>query len=153
MKKFAFTLQSVHKVREFRQEKELMTLSEKQAEMESAQARVSLIEQQRFDAMKRYADRLNSREYISPLEMELNFNHFASLNRLQQEAEAVLRKKKDEFAQQGAVVAAASREVKVTDKLRELQKDKHRRETDREEQNGIDELVSANFARKISRTK
>ena len=153
MKKFAFTLQSVHKVREFRQEKELLNLSEKQAEMEAAQARVALIEQQRFDAMKRYADRLNSREYISPLEMELNFNHFASLNRLQQEAEAVLELKRKDFARQGEVVAEAAREVKVTDKLRDLQKEKHRRDADREEQNGIDDIVAANFARKISRSR
>lgn len=153
MKKFAFTLQSVHKVREFRKEKELNILSELQAQVESATMRVAEIERQRLEAMSRYAERLNARESISPLEMELNSNHFASLNRLQQEAEAVLVMKRQECSRQAGVVAAAAREVKVTDRLREIQKEKHRLEADRAEQNGIDELVSANFARRSVQMK
>lgn len=149
MKKFAFTLQSVHKVREFRKEKEMNVLSELQAAVEAARTRVAEIERQRLDAMRKYAARLNARENISPLEMELNSNHFASLNRLQQEAEAALATKRQECSRQSGVVAAASREVKVTDKLREIQKEKHRIDVDRAEQNGIDELVSDNFARKL----
>ena len=148
MKKFAFTLQSVHNVREFRKEKELNVLSELQAQVESASMRVAEIERQRLEAMRKYAERLNARESIGPLEMELNSNHFASLNRLQQEAEAVLATKRLECSRQTGIVAAAAREVKVTDRLREIQKEKHRLESDRAEQNGIDELVSANFARR-----
>lgn len=149
MKKFAFTLQSVHKVREFRKEKEMNVLSELRAGVEAARARVADIERQRLDAMRKYAARLNSREYVSPLEMELNSNHFASLNRLQQEAEAELAARQQECDRQSAVVADAAREVKVTDKLRDMQKEKHRLEADRAEQSGLDELVSANFARKL----
>lgn len=149
MKKFAFTLQSVHKVREFRKEKEMNVLSELRAGVEAARARVADIERQRLDAMRKYAARLNSREYVSPLEMELNSNHFASLNRLQHEAEAELAARQLECDRQSAVVADAAREVKVTDKLREMQKEKHRLEADRAEQSGLDELVSANFARKL----
>lgn len=153
MKKFKFTLQTVHKVREMRQEKEKLVLGELQAELNKAAERVAHIEKMRIDAIEKYARRLNSGEQVCVMEMELNSNHFASVNCLQQEAETILKQKQQAYLRQGATVAAAMREVKITDRLRETQKSRHQTEFARQEQNNLDEMVSASYARKMSQTK
>jgi flagellar export protein FliJ len=149
MKKFKFSLETVHNVREMRQEKEKLRLSELQAEAAKAADQIRQIENLRFESLENYARRLNSGEQVSAIEMELNSNHFASLNRLQIEAETKLEQKKQQCRRQGETVAAAMREVKITDRLRETQKARHQLEFSRQEQNNLDELISANFARKL----
>ena len=81
--------------------------------------------------------------------MVLHSNHFEALNRRQQEAEKVLAQKQQECEAQSKTLASAMREVKITDRLRETQKSRYDLEFAREEQNDIDELISASFARQI----
>jgi flagellar export protein FliJ len=150
MKKFKFTLQTVHNVREMLQEKEGLVLSQLQAEADQAAARVEHLEQMRLQAIDDYALRLHTGEQISSMEMELNSNHFASLNRLQQEAEKILAEKNYACRLQSEKVAAAMREVKVTDQLRENQKARHETEYSRQEQYSVDEMVSTRFARELN---
>lgn len=149
MKKFKFSLQTVHNVREMRQEKEKLVFSELQADAAKTADQIAQIEKLRVEAIEVYARRLNAGEQISATEMELHSNHFTSLNRLQIEAEKVLEQKNQACVNQGETVAAAMREVKITDRLRETQKARHQVEFARHEQNNIDELVSATFARKL----
>jgi flagellar export protein FliJ len=151
MKKFKFTLQTVHSVRETRQEKESLTLAELRAEAGQAAARVASIEKIRLQTIEDYTLRLHSGEQLNAMEMELNSNHFASLNNLQKEAEKVLQEKKQACLRQVEIVTAAMREVKVTDQLRETQKERHQLEFARLEQNNVDELVSTNFARRAQK--
>jgi flagellar export protein FliJ len=151
MKKFAFTLQTVHKVREMRQDQEKLIFGELQAEVNQAAAHLENIEKPRTAAMESYSKRLRSGEQFDPLEMQLHSSHFESLIRLRQDAEKELEGKKQACLRQGENVAQAIREVKVTNRLRETQKARHALESAREEQNNIDELVSANFARQITR--
>jgi len=153
MKKFKFTLQTVHNVRQMLQDKESLVLSQLQAEADQAAARVTHIEQMRLLAIDDYVLRLNNGEQMSPVEMELNSNHFASLNRLQQEAERTLAQKNQACRRQGEKVAAAMREVKVTDRLRENQLARHESEFIRKEQSSVDEMVSSRFARQLSQPK
>ena len=86
---------------------------------------------------------------MNAYEMELNTNHIAALDRSIREAKAVIEQKKQARAEQTQIVAAASREVKVTERLRETQKARHALELDRREQTAMDELVSANYSRKM----
>ena len=79
----------------------------------------------------------------------MSSNHFASLDRLQREAEKVLNDKKLACNTQSQKLAAAVREVKITNRLRETQVAKHKLEIDRQEQINLDEIVSANFARRL----
>lgn len=153
MKKFKFTLQTVHNLREMREEKEKLVLGELQAEVNKANDHVAQLRRMRLDAIENYARRLKGGEQISPMEMELNSNHFASLNYLLQEGERKLEIKKQACQRQGKTVAAAMREVKITDRLRETQKERHHKEMERQEQNNLDEIVSANFARQMLQTK
>lgn len=149
MKKFKFTLQTVHNVREMRQEKEELLFSQAQAEAKAAEERIAQIEKMRFDALESYTHRLRAGEVINAVELELNSNHFASLDRLQREAENILSEKRQACDLQSRKLAAAVREVKITNRLRETQAARHKLELDRHEQNNLDEIVSANFARRL----
>lgn len=149
MKKFKFTLQTVHNVREMRQEKEELVFSQMQAEAENAAERIRQIEKMRFDALEVYKHRLKAGEIINAMDLEINSNHFVSLDRLQREAEKLFSEKKQACAQQSQKLAAAVREVKITNRLRETQAAKHKLALDRQEQTNLDEIVSANFARRL----
>lgn len=153
MKKFKFTLQTVHNVREMKQEKEQAILSDLQTQAAHAADRVNELEQLRFKAIETYGQRLETGETINAYELELNSNHIADLDRLQQQAQKNLEQKKQACIAQSKSVASAAREVKVTNRLRENQQTRHRLEAVRQEQTALDELVSANYARRMSRTK
>ena len=153
MKKFKFTLQTVHNVRELKQEKEQAILSDLQAEAARAADRVHEIEQLRSKAIETYAKRLEAGATINAYELELNSNHISALDRLQREAQQNLEQKKQACVLQSKSVAAAVREVKVTKRLRENQQLRHQLEVARHEQNALDELVSANFACRMSQAK
>lgn len=147
MKKFRFTLQTVHNVREMRQEKEEIVLSEMRAEINRAISDLENIQRLRLDAIENYTLKLKKGEPMNPFEMELHTNHLRSLDRLIQEVEAKIEEKKQVCARQSEIVADAGRQVKITERLRENQRSRHRLENERLEQNALDELVSANFAR------
>lgn len=153
MKKFKFTLQTVHKVRELNSERENLALSELQSDAEKAASRVEHIESMRNEAVEKYLDRIGSGGQLNPLEMELNANHFASLNALQKDAQKTVEEKRQACLRQMEVVKAARIEMKVTDKLRSDQRQRHQAEADRREQNSVDELVSTKFARHIQQSK
>ncbi|MFM9904721.1 MAG: hypothetical protein ACKVQJ_09145 [Pyrinomonadaceae bacterium] len=149
MKKFKFTLQTVHNFRELRKERESVLLGELQAEADQAMERVRHYEALRNEAIDDYTSRLRSGEQMNAIEMELNSNHFDSLKRLRQEAEKIAEEKDQACQRQIEAVAAAMSEVKVTGRLRETQKSAHDSESARQEQNSVDEIVSTNFARQL----
>jgi|GEM_PF-2474601 len=152
MKKFKFTLQTIHSVREMRQEKEELVLSQMQAEAIKTAESVRQIEETRQTAIENYNTTLKRGEAMNIGEMELETAHIASLDRHRRHTEELLEQQKESCLRQKAMLAAAAREVKVTQKLRETQQTRHRTELDRHEQNALDEMVSANYARKISLT-
>lgn len=153
MKKFKFTLQTVHKVRELKSEQENLTLSGLQGEAKEAERRVEHIEDLRNEAVEQYLTRISSGERLNPLEMELNANHFASLNNLQREAQVAVDQKHEAVRQQLESVKAARIDVKITDKLRDDQKRRYELEANRREQRNLDELVTAKFARRVQGSK
>ena len=108
---------------------------------------------QRHEAIENYTRRLGAGEQLDAMEMEMNSNHFTSLNRLQKEAEIDLQQKRSMCLKQVEFVTEAMREVKITDRLRETQKERHRLEISRQEQNEVDEHVSGAFARRIIEAK
>lgn len=153
MKKFKFNLQTVHKVRELKSEQENLVLSELQNEVVQAELRVAHIESMRAEAVERYMERLTSGDHLNPREMELSSNHFASLNSLQKEAQRSVDEKRQACLSQLDVVKARRIEVKVTDKLHDEERKRHQRAVDRDEQKNTDELVTANFARNLQKSK
>ncbi len=136
-----------------RKERENVVLVALRAEASKAEAKVADIENQRNEALDNYTRKLVSGQQLNPMEMELNADHFASLNRLQKEAEAVVEQRKLECLRQSEKVALAMREVKVTERLRDTQAERHQNEFERQEQNISDELVSSSFARRLIQAK
>ena len=149
MKKFKFTLQTVHNVREMRQEREELMLAEMLTEVNRASERIRQIEKMRFDAIEKYTERLRAGEFLNATEMELNSKYFNSLDDLQREAEKSLAEKNLACTAQRAKLASAAREVKITDRLREQQYLRHKLESEKHQQTALDEIVSAGYARKM----
>jgi flagellar export protein FliJ len=149
MKKFKFTLQTVHKVREMREEREKFVLNALRTEAMKAEAEVANLESKRSEAMENYDRKMRLGGQLNAMEMELNFKHFEALNRLQKEAEFVAEQRNLECRLQGEKVAYAMKEVKVTERLRDTQAERHQSEYERQEQNTTDELVSTGFARRL----
>ncbi|MCW5960206.1 MAG: flagellar FliJ family protein [Pyrinomonadaceae bacterium] len=150
MKKFKFNLQTVHDVREMREENEQLELARLQNDVEKAVAEIERIEMLKAQALENYSARLNTGKPMNAFELELNSNHISNLDRLKRDAVAVLESRKAACAVQTAKVAKAMQAVKITGKLRENQALKHKGEADRSEQTAVDELVSANYARQIT---
>lgn len=149
MKKFKFTLQTVHNVREMKQEKEEMTLAEMLMEVNRAADRIAQIEKMRNEAVEKYTQRLRAGEILNVTEMELNAKYFNSLDGLQREAEKLLSEKNLACTAQRVKLAGAAREVKITERLREQQVLRHQLESDKQQQTALDEIVSAGYARKM----
>lgn len=149
MKKFKFTLQTVHGVRESRQEKEQLILSQLQAETSLALEEIFEIENKRRVALDTYSRRLECGEQIDPLEMELSAKYLVSLDAIEREKRQILAQKKQACARQSAVVAAAAQAVQATAKIRETQRSRHNLELARSEQIALDEMVSVKFARAL----
>lgn len=150
MKKFKFTLETVHNVREMRQENEQLKLTELQAEVSKAAEQIEKIEAAYLRAIENYSNKVNSGRAMNISEMELEAMHISALERQKRRAVEILEEKKCAAQAQSRNLAAAVREVKVTERLRETQALRHRIEADKQEQNAMDELVSANFARRLT---
>jgi len=153
MKKFKFNLQTVHDVREIRQEKEQLALAELQTEAKIIAERIKQFENMRITAIDNYKRKMKAGDTISVFELELITDHIADLDRQRMQAQEELKEKNIECAEQQNHLAAAYREVKVTDKLRENQRALHKLETMRTEQNSLDEIVIAKHTRQMSRAK
>jgi flagellar export protein FliJ len=152
MKKFKFTLQSVHNVREIKQEREELALAQLQTEANRASAQVEAAENARINAYKDYAQRLRTGE-IDPVEMALTVKYLNALSTHEQTTRQVLEEKKQACANQSEKVAAAAREVKTTAILRQSQYARHMLELARTEQTALDEMVTTTFARQMSQAK
>lgn len=150
MKKFKFTLQTVHNVREMKQENEQLKLSDLQTEAARAAEQIERIEAAYLRAIESYSTKINSGRAMNIGEMELEAMHISALERQKRRAAEVLEERKRACAVQSQKLAAAAREVKITERLRETQAQRHRLEAEKTEQNQMDELVSANFARKLT---
>ena len=150
MKKFKFTLQTVHNVREMRQEKEQMILMQLQTDVQKAAERVREIQQMRLSAVENYVAKLNKFGALDVMELELSSKHLSSLDQTESEAQKFYEQTKQIAAAQSQRLAAATREVKITEKLRETQHQRHAVEASKTEQITLDEIVCANFARQMS---
>lgn len=150
MKKFKFKLQTVHSVREMREEKEQFVLAQLQTEANKVREEIQQIEQTRTNAIKNYLKKVNLGELTNPAEMELNLRHIADLDRRQRELQVLLEEKNSACKEQSRKVAEANKQVKITDRLRENQQNQHKQELEREEQNSLDEIISTKFARRLS---
>ncbi len=150
MKKFKFTLETVHNVREMKQESEQLVFIQLQNEAAKAAEQIEKIEAAYLRAIENYGHKLGHGRVMNIGEMQLEAMHISALERQKRRAIEILAEKKQACVVQSVKLAAAAREVKITDRLRENQVLRHRIENDKHEQTALDEMVSANFARRLS---
>lgn len=149
MKKFKFTLASVHSVREMTREKAERELAAAQSKLQEASARVEESERLREEATCEYASKLFSGD-IDPFEAALYSDHLVALGRREAEAQALLgeAKRAREYARQ--VLLDASRGEEATARLRERQRERHAAEAAKEEQLLLDEMATMSLARRVN---
>jgi flagellar export protein FliJ len=153
MKKFKFTLQSVHNVRELREERELMVLSQLNIEAERASEKLAAVETAIIEAVENYNRKFRIGEQVNVTEMELGSRHISALEMQKAAAREELLRRRSACQQQIGVVTRAAQEVKVTGKLRESQMAAYRLSAAQHEQNSIDEMVTIGFARNAGESR
>lgn len=149
MKKFKFSLQPVHNLREAKLEQEQLRLANLQEALAKAFDSLEKAERNRLDATDDYARKIQAGELPS-LEFSLMMNYLKTLALRENEARQRVEEARHAFAQQSNRLADAMRDVEATGKLRERQQARHNLELARAEQNALDEMVSINYARQAA---
>src|SRR5690348_7143259 len=141
MKKFRFSLQTLHDLRESRRDEAERALARTAAA--SAEAAETLNETRRAHARASdtYAVSLRSGE-INPFEATLSVNYIASLLRREREDQARLNERERAHEAQRKITTDAAREAEATSRLRDRQRERHRQEIERTEQGVLDEMAT-----------
>lgn len=147
MKKFKFSLQTVHDVREMRREQEQMKLADLQLKFTEAKEKLAEAEALRQKTAETYSEKLGAND-IDAFEMDLTMKFLNVLYHRENEARERLAEIKQSCRNQSRRVADAAQSLEITEKLRRKQILRHQNDVTRAEQTEIDELVSTSFAKK-----
>ncbi len=147
MKKFKFTLQAVHDLRESRRERAERELAEANSELYRANAQLEEVVRARQKALDRYMMLYQSRELdVSMIGAHTDF--LGSLFLREREARTFIAEAELRLEEKRRGVTEAMRETETTAKLREHQRDLHRQESNRNEQTMLDEMAVMAAARR-----
>lgn len=146
MKKFKFTLQTVHQVRELKRDNAERDLVAAGIELDDAKAHLEDVLSMRQKAVNQYVDLHQSRQ-IEASTVVMHTNYIGSLMELERLARNSIAKKERHVASKREVLIEASRESETTANLRERQFERHVLETARKEQLLLDEMAVLAVAR------
>lgn len=147
MKKFKFTLQTVHDLRESRQEKAERELADVNSELYRATAQLEEVVRARQKALDRYLLLYQSRELdVSMIGAHTDF--IGSLFKREREARIFITEVELRLEEKRRGVTEAMRNTETTAKLRDRQRELHQREANRHEQTMLDEMAVMAAARR-----
>jgi len=147
MKRFKFSLQSVHDLRESRREVAERELADANGELYRAKAQLEEVVRSRQKALERYLLIYQSREIeVSMITAHTDF--IGSLFRREREARAHILEVEAKIEQKRRVVTEALRDTETTAKLRDRQRQQHELEINRNEQTTLDEIAVMSVARR-----
>lgn len=149
MKRFQFSLQSVHNLRQLHRDEAERDLARAAAEVSHASASLDEAAHIRHAALETYAATLRSGA-LNPHEAALRASYLAALVRREADARervAALERERDGRRQ---AAAEAARQAEVTAKLRERHRARYESEAARNEQNNLDEMATVAFARRFT---
>jgi flagellar export protein FliJ len=138
MKRFRFSLQTVHNLREARRDEEEQRLAQAAAVIKAATEAVAEIERQRAAVEAKLTKATGP---LCTAELTLHVNYLELLAQREHEAREHLAALERERETQREVTLAATREAKVTGQLRARQQARHTAELVRVEQQLLDELA------------
>lgn len=143
MKRFRFSLETVHNLREARRDEAEQRLAQTAAGIQAATEAVAEIERQRAAVETKLAQATGP---LCTAELTLHVNYLELLAQREREARAHLAALEREREAQRQATLAATREAKVTGQLRARQHARHTAELVRAEQQLLDELaITANL--------
>jgi flagellar export protein FliJ len=148
MKKFRFSLQAVHDLREARRDEAERALARTATAAQEAAERLEETRDAHARASDAFAGRLQFGE-IDPFEATLSVNYLASLLKRERDDHARLQERERVHEAQRAITTEAARAAEATSRLRERQRERHKLETSRAEQEMLDEMATLAQARLI----
>lgn len=147
MKKFKFTLQTVHDLRESRREKAERELADANSELYRANAQLDEVVRARQKALDRYMMLYRATELdVSMIGAHTDF--LGSLLKRENEARSFITEVELRLEEKRRGVTEAMRDTETTAKLRERQRELHKQETNRHEQTMLDEMAVMAAARR-----
>lgn len=149
MKRFQFSLQAVHNVREMRRDAAERALAAAAAELKGAQAQLETVLRRRQLAMDNYLLLHQSKETEAAI-FASHTDYLGSLFLLERQARAVSLQIEQEIAGKRQALTEASRQTETTAKLRERQRRQHHLEIAQHEQKVLDEMAIVAAARRLA---
>jgi flagellar export protein FliJ len=149
MKKFTFTLQTVHQLRERRRNGAERELAAAGLELEKAKAHLIEVLEMRQQAVNRYVA-LHQTSQIEASTVAMHTNYIGSLMELERLARNSIAHNERQVAIKREKLIEASREEETTANLRDRQFERHVLETARKEQILLDEMAVMAVARQRS---
>lgn len=145
-KRFVFRLETLLKVRRQREERQKRVVAERLRQISRVRTEIDTLQEritEQVGAMRAEV----SRPSIDVVSVVRNRHWLSHLHQGRLAAESHLHVLEARLAQERAVLAQASREKKVLEKLKERQHDRYNRELERKELNEADELGTARYVR------
>ena len=149
MKRFNFTLQTVHNVREIRRDAAERALAAVAVELQAAQMQLETVQRQRHSAMEKYVLLHQSREIEAAL-FASHTDYIGSLGLRERQARVVILQVEEKITVKRKVLTEASRQTETTANLRERQRERHHHEMAQHEQKILDEMAVVATTRRLS---
>ena len=147
MKRFQFSLQAVHNVREMRRDAAERALAAVAAELKGAQAQLETVLRRRQSAMENYLLLHQSKE-IEAATFASHTDYIGSLFLLERQARAMTLQIEARIASKRQALTEAARQTETTANLRERQRERHHLEIAQHEQKVLDEMAVVAVARR-----
>ena len=151
MKRFRFSLQTLHDLRELERENAERALAQSARNLAEAADRVEKYRRECDSAWANQATKLQARE-PDLKEIAMHTDYITTLERRLTEAQARYAELERERELRFQQVLKAAAAAEVTAKLREQQRGRHQAEVAREDQNQLDELATIAVARHLRET-
>jgi flagellar export protein FliJ len=140
MKRFQFSLQTVHNVREIRRDAAERELAAVAAELQGVQEQLETVLQQRRSAMNKYL-LLQQTQEIEVAIFASHSDYISSLILRERHTRDLILQVEEKITVKRKVLTEASRQTETTANLRERQRERHHLETSQHEQRVLDEMA------------
>jgi len=142
MKRFKFSLQAVHNLREMHLDAAEQEFAKVRAELSEAQKQLDEIRQLREAAMDDYL-KLHESGEIQAAVIATHTEYIGSLMQLERKTRALITQIEQKLTTRRQLVTEAARQTETTANLRDRQKERHHLESARHEQKMLDEMAVA----------
>jgi flagellar export protein FliJ len=149
MKRFHFSLQTVHNVREIRRDAAERALAAVAAELQGAQGQLERVLRQRQLAMDKYLLILQSQE-TDAVTFASHTDYIGSLMLRERQARIMILQVEERITVKRKVLTEASRQTETTANLRERQRERHHLEIAQHEQKMLDEMAIVAATRRLA---